>query len=598
MKTITISNRQMNPGVIHLNQYENSDHQIVFTLDDYMQGTVDVRKCNAYVVTSYGGELDITEVPFSVSGRTVTVTWNVSAWTLKEPGVILFQLRFSQTSDDGVVEWFSHKAVLVNRETINADDFVSAKYPTLLQSLINRIKDISGSLDTAIFYMQPGERVAVVDRSPGRLYYQIVDATTNEGYFEDHNGARLGAAEDAKYVSNCDFDKLLTSGEYVCFSTTGKGQPGNYQYGFLKVIQSKSCNYILQTFNYIEGGTVRTTQRSILVNADTIQPGTWTEVATSAALSGVQTQVNTKLSKNLGASNANKVIVTDGSGEIIALADVTSDNVSCLKGLSKNVEAALSGHDTTLNNHANTLSTQNSTLNSHTSTLTAHNTKLNNHAELIGDLQGEVNGKLDVTLGSNNANTVLTVNASGKVQSTAVTPTELSYLSGVTSSIQTQLNSKQATITGAASTIAGSNLTASKALVSNSSGKVDVSDVTSTELGYLAGATSPIQTQLNNKIGTLNYQSRQYRVGDYLSYYKLEVSDSVSLSSSSHATYIVHCYSNTVGKLTVWFGATIFENLSVYGYQMLTFPAVTKGSTIKFTSDRTIDIKVVEVPYK
>ena len=87
------------------------------------------------------------------------------------------------------------------------------------------------------------------------------------------------------------------------------------------------------------------------------------------------------------------------------------------------------------------------------------------------------------------------------------TTAELNYCDGVTSNIQTQLNGKQASITGAASTIASSNLTASRALVSNSSGKVAVSDVTSTELGYLDGVTSAIQTQLNGKMTspTLNF---------------------------------------------------------------------------------------------
>ena len=79
------------------------------------------------------------------------------------------------------------------------------------------------------------------------------------------------------------------------------------------------------------------------------------------------------------------------------------------------------------------------------------------------------------------------------------TTAELNYVDGVTGNIQTQLNGKQATISGAATTITGSNLTASRALVSNSSGKVAVSAVTSTELGYLDGVTSAIQTQLNNK---------------------------------------------------------------------------------------------------
>jgi hypothetical protein len=57
-------------------------------------------------------------------------------------------------------------------------------------------------------------------------------------------------------------------------------------------------------------------------------------------------------------------------------------------------------------------------------------------------------------------------------------------------------------VTGAASTIIKDNLTANRALISNGSGKVAVSPVTSTELGYLDGVTSGIQTQLNNKLST------------------------------------------------------------------------------------------------
>ena len=57
----------------------------------------------------------------------------------------------------------------------------------------------------------------------------------------------------------------------------------------------------------------------------------------------------------------------------------------------------------------------------------------------------------------------------------------------------------QATITGAATTITGSDLTASRALVSNVSGKVAVSATTDTELGYVSGVTSAIQTQINAK---------------------------------------------------------------------------------------------------
>ena len=79
------------------------------------------------------------------------------------------------------------------------------------------------------------------------------------------------------------------------------------------------------------------------------------------------------------------------------------------------------------------------------------------------------------------------------------TTSQLNFVDGVTSSIQTQLNGKQATITGGATTITSSNLTANRALISNGSGKVAASStISTTELGYLNGVTSNIQTQLNN----------------------------------------------------------------------------------------------------
>lgn len=87
-----------------------------------------------------------------------------------------------------------------------------------------------------------------------------------------------------------------------------------------------------------------------------------------------------------------------------------------------------------------------------------------------------------------------------KLDGLTATTTELNYIDGVTSAIQGQLDSKQAVITGGATTILTSNLTKNRALVSDSDGKVAVSAITSTELGYLDGVTSNIQTQINGKI--------------------------------------------------------------------------------------------------
>jgi len=96
----------------------------------------------------------------------------------------------------------------------------------------------------------------------------------------------------------------------------------------------------------------------------------------------------------------------------------------------------------------------------------------------------------------------LVSDGSGDVSISAVTSTEVGYLDGVTSAIQTQLDAKNATITGSATTIDTESLTASRALISNSSQKVAVSAVTDTELGYLDGVSSAIQTQMDTKAAT------------------------------------------------------------------------------------------------
>jgi hypothetical protein len=68
-----------------------------------------------------------------------------------------------------------------------------------------------------------------------------------------------------------------------------------------------------------------------------------------------------------------------------------------------------------------------------------------------------------------------------------VSNTEISYVDGVTSAIQTQLNAKAA--------LAGPTFTGTVVLPSTTS----IGTVDSTEIGYLDGVTSSIQTQMNTK---------------------------------------------------------------------------------------------------
>lgn len=95
------------------------------------------------------------------------------------------------------------------------------------------------------------------------------------------------------------------------------------------------------------------------------------------------------------------------------------------------------------------------------------------------------------------------------------------------------------TFNGAVSTIKDSNLTASRALVSDANGKVAVSAVTSTELGYLDGVTSAIQTQLNGKAASSHTHS------DYMT--KASPTGTGALSINRKSSTTVGDYSSAVG---------------------------------------------------
>jgi hypothetical protein len=222
--------------------------------------------------------------------------------------------------------------------------------------------------------------------------------------------------------------------------------------------------------------------------------------------SSIQTQLNSKgpaitgatsdlVSSNLG---FNFALETSGTGKIVASA-VTSTELNYLDGVTSAIQTQLNAKQATLS----TASIPLETISGITLSLAELNYVTNVTSPIqtqLGTKQATLTGATTTIALSNLAvNKALLSDASGKVAVSAVTNTELSYLSSVTSAIQTQLNAKQVTLTGGATTIATSDLTINKALLSDGSGKVAVSAVTNTELGYLGSVTSALQTQLDAK---------------------------------------------------------------------------------------------------
>jgi hypothetical protein len=112
--------------------------------------------------------------------------------------------------------------------------------------------------------------------------------------------------------------------------------------------------------------------------------------------------------------------------------------------------------------------------------ITATTTELNNVAGINSSVQTQLDSKQAIVSG--------------------VSDTEIGYLDGVTSSVQTQINSKQAIVSGVSDTEIGylNGVTSSVQTQINSKQAI-VSGVSNTEIGYLDGVTSGVQTQLDAK---------------------------------------------------------------------------------------------------
>lgn len=125
---------------------------------------------------------------------------------------------------------------------------------------------------------------------------------------------------------------------------------------------------------------------------------------------------------------------------------------------------------------------------------------------------------------------VVTNSLTGEIEVSPITTTKLGYLTDVTSNLQAQLTGKQAIVTGAITTVLSSDLTPSRVVVSNVSGKVEVSSITTSLLDYLSGLSGNIQTQLDDKIGTVTASPiqmsggfRTQTSGDYIKFLTLNI---------------------------------------------------------------------------
>lgn len=219
---INIANREINPRVINFFTFENQVTTLEFTLDNYIYDEVDLRNYRAYAVTSNKGSVDMTELEmrYDEVDDKLILTWNVGDYTLTQEGAIVYQITFKQNENDGEdsAVWYSYKAIMINRGTVDAEYKIVAEYPTIMAQWLKKMDDLYGQVNdvantamsdittiqaelneyatkftNSVFYIPYDERIPVEERMAGRLYFQYTDADKTKGRFEDPEGNGLVA---------------------------------------------------------------------------------------------------------------------------------------------------------------------------------------------------------------------------------------------------------------------------------------------------------------------------------------------------------------------------------------------------------------------
>lgn len=309
--TIT-NNREIKPYKVAVKQFESETTTLTFTRDSYMYDQVDLRNYKAYAVTSIGGAVDMTELTYEIVGGKLVITWVVQEYTLRQAGNITYQIVFKENADDGegTGVFYTYEALLQCSESIDTDRPIAVNYPTILKQWLDLINNLSGTIAAGIVYMPVGGAIPVEARLAGQVYYQIEDAETYVGHFEDYLGHKLGKVV-GESQTDADINKMITHGDYIC-SGSILNAPINCTYCMVRVTDTLSTDRVIQeVYVPTDDNTVRVFVR-VVIGLDTF--GAWSELARK------------------GTVEPNMVLVSDANGNIVSHANVSTQELNALNG--------------------------------------------------------------------------------------------------------------------------------------------------------------------------------------------------------------------------------------------------------------------------
>lgn len=304
-----------------------------------------------------------------------------------------------------------------------------------------------------------------------------------------------------------------------------------------------NLNTVTNNVNTVQANVNSQTVNVNIVSANVGNTIAFTANVEARRVANIAGAISTVLTSDLTVSRA---LVSDGSGKI-AVSDVTSTELGHLDGVSSAIQTQIDDLESrraanlvTATFSDDVIITGNLIVNGDTTTANSVNMIVQDRMLMLANSatgapaadvgflfnrgnQGNAAFFYDESAQTfkisdtqdPSSNTVLSPVSAGNLSVGILSATTIQDATSISSTEFTQngatLNDLiSSNVDGAISSVNDTNLTTSRALVSDGSGKIAVSDVTSTELSHLDGVSSAIQTQLNAKISTTDSASNDF----------------------------------------------------------------------------------------
>lgn len=173
------------PTVMNINQGQNMIETALYSMKNYVVNEVDLSTCDWYAVLMGVYGLDEVKLTHEVDEGVLKVRWDLNDYVTNIGQTLTYQI-VAKNSDAAV--YYSNKGVILNSQSIHADEFIVANYPSILKQWEDYMKDLSGISLDAYVVMNLGEYIPVNERVEGKFYINRLNDVDYQCVIEDSNG--------------------------------------------------------------------------------------------------------------------------------------------------------------------------------------------------------------------------------------------------------------------------------------------------------------------------------------------------------------------------------------------------------------------------